>query len=44
MKEYRTCMPLTVEEVSLFAFPTLLHTLTQWGPVAENLKTKESFF
>ncbi len=28
MKEYRICMPLTVDEVSVFVFPTLTHRNT----------------
>lgn len=28
MKEYRICMPLTVDEVSVFVFPTLTQTLS----------------
>lgn len=32
MKEYRICMPLTVDEVSVFVFPTLTHTHTHKLP------------
>lgn len=41
MKEYRICMPLTVDEVSVFVFPTLSHKHTSYNI---KLKDKRGFF
>lgn len=42
MKEYRICMPLTVDEVSVFVFPTLLHT--QFPPLKSEKQKFGGYF